>query len=208
MQKRLFVISLIFMLFLAGCTSNGEVTKVDDVDSTKTSNEDVSANENADTNEGDSGDQVTTEETENVKTYEVANVGETLTDDKLKITLNSVEYMETIPNENEFLIETTETGKTFVITDVTIENVDNEATSISSLMQFEVKDSVEGYKYESDMMATISLDQQVDGTLQPGDKIRGKLAFQVPLDAKELQLVFTFDFIGKTQAKFNLGKPE
>jgi hypothetical protein len=56
-------------------------------------------------------------------------------------------------------------------------------------------------------MATISLDQQVDGKLQPGEKVRGKVAFEVPKTANGLQLVFDFGLVDLAQAKFNLGQP-
>ena len=89
--------------------------------------------------------------------------------------------------------------------DLTIENLDDEATSVSSIMSFEVKDKDSGYAYDMDMMATMALDQQIDGKVQPGDKIRGKLAFEVPKDSNALQLVFDFGLFDYAQAKFNLG---
>jgi hypothetical protein len=96
-------------------------------------------------------------------------------------------------------------GETFAVVDLTIENLDDEATSVSSIMSFEVKDKDSGYAYDMDMMATMALDQQIDGKVQPGDKIRGKLAFEVPKDSNALQLVFDFGLFDYAQAKFNLG---
>ncbi|MFH1200063.1 MAG: DUF4352 domain-containing protein, partial [Candidatus Micrarchaeota archaeon] len=143
--------------------------------------------------------------TPEVKTVKVGNIGETLTDGKLKITLNSVQYLNQIPSDNQFLSATAKPGKIFAIVDVLIENIDQEPTSISSITQFKVKDTSQGYNYDVDFMGYIGLQQQVDGKLQPGDKIRGKLAFLVPAGASDLQLVFSFGFLDYAQAKFNIG---
>ncbi len=181
-------------LLLFGCTST-EVTKVEGTPSSA-----------AVATVASGAAAATQTPTPEVKTVKVAEVGETLSNDQLKITLNSVDFMEATPNENEFLIQKAKEGKTFAVVDVTVENVDDEATSISSVIQFKAKDA-DGYNYEMDLMATISLDQQVDGKLQPGEKVRGKVAFEVPKTAKGLQLVFDFGLIDKAQAKFNLGSP-
>ncbi len=138
------------------------------------------------------------------KTVEVAKVGESLTNGKLRITLNSAEFMGTIPAENEFLTAEAKEGKTFVVVDVTVENIDKEANAVSSIASFEVKDG-EGFAYNMDFGAYTALDQKIDGRIQPGDKLRGKLGFAVPKTAKGLQLIFNFGLVDAAQAKFNLG---
>ena len=92
--------------------------------------------------------------------------------------------------------------------DVSIENVGKDVETVIGAVGFKLKDSVQGYSYEQDYTATSSLGQAIGSyeKLQPGDKIRGKLAFEVPKDAKNLQLIFDFDIFGGAQAKFNLKK--
>ncbi len=156
--------------------------------------------------------------TPEVKTFKVADVGESLSNDKLTVTLNSVTFMDkivpkTVPNvgddaaqkkAEEMMTQKAADGKTFAVLDVTVENKDSEATSISSLIQFKVKDQ-EGFSYQPDLVATVYQKQQIDGTLQPGDKTRGIVAFEVPKAAKGLQFVFNFGAFDQAQAKFNLG---
>lgn len=158
--------------------------------------------------------------TPEVKTFKVAEIGNSLTDSHLQVTLNAVNFTDriasqTVPNlggelgtevrrqAEAMLTQTPKTNNTYLVVDVTVENKDKIATSISSVMQFNVKDD-DGYAYTIDMMATSSLAQLIDGTVQPGDKVRGKLVFQIPKTAKNLQLVFNFDDFGYAQAKFNL----
>ncbi|MBI5228790.1 DUF4352 domain-containing protein [Candidatus Micrarchaeota archaeon] len=193
MKSYLFIGLVIAALFLFGCVNDSEVKKV----GTTTTAQAVSGAQTTST-------LVITTTTE-VKTAKVAEVGEALTNDELKIMLNSVDFVDTIPNENEYLTSTAKEGKTFAIVDVTVENVGKKADlGVSSISSFKIKDQ-EGYSYSMDAMATINLKQQIEGKLQPGDKIRGKIAFEVPKNAKGLQLVFDFGLIDAAQAKFNLG---
>jgi hypothetical protein len=198
LNKNILVAFVFAALLLFGCTS----TEVKKIESSPTPVATLAA-----TTTATAATSVATQTpTPEVKTVKVAEVGETLGNDHLKITLNSVGFMETIPNDNEFLVQKAKDGNTFAVVDVTIENVDKDATSISSLLQFKTKDA-DGYNYEMATMATISLDQQVDGKLQPGEKVRGKVAFEVPKTANGLQLVFDFGLVDLAQAKFNLGQP-
>ena len=187
---------LLVSLLLLGCTSSSEVKKVEQTATPAATIGETSAP----TTES------TPAPTPEVKTFKVAEVGESLTDGKLKITLNSAEFMDTIPNENQFLAVKAKDGKTFAVVDVSIENTAKEATVISSIMYFKVKDPVQGYSYTMDFTATMGLSQSIDGKLQPGEKIRGKLAFEVPKDAANLQLIVDFGIVDMAQAKFNLKK--
>ncbi|MFH1200134.1 MAG: DUF4352 domain-containing protein [Candidatus Micrarchaeota archaeon] len=170
-------------ILLSGCTSS-EVKKVD-----------AAASQTAATS------------TPDVKTFKVAGVGETLTNDELKITLNSAEFMEAIPSQNEYLTAIAKADYTFAVVEVTIENVYSKPSAVSSLIQFKVVDS-DGYKYDMSFAGYTALDLHLDGTLQPGDKVRGKLAFEVPKSSKDLQMVFNFGLTDTAQAKFTLGTPK
>ena len=133
-----------------------------------------------------------------VKTF---NVGESASDGKLRITVNSRKFTNTVGNE----YITPKSGNQYLVLDVTVENLQpDKSTAFSSLMQFDAADSY-GYAYNEDVMATVSIDKGWrDGSdLLPGGKRRGNVVFEVPLDAKGLQFLFKFDFSGQT-AVYNI----
>jgi len=150
----------------------------------------------------------TTEPT--VKTFKV---GETASDGRLAITVNSKSFLDKITYEQTTEImgeEYTSTfdfkpksGYQFLILDITIENLQSDKTAtVSSLLQFKVSDE-EGYSYDCSL-GTAYLDRKwEDGDILPGMKKRGKVAFEVPKDAEGLKFSFLFE-IGGTTAVFDL----
>ena len=65
----------------------------------------------------------------------------------------------------------------FLILDVTIENLDDESTNISELLQFELQGS-DDFKYDLSIFADTKGD--LGGNLAAGSKVRGEIAFDVP----------------------------
>ncbi|MCG0278537.1 MAG: DUF4352 domain-containing protein [Thermanaeromonas sp.] len=92
-------------------------------------------------------------------------------------------------------------GYIYKIVDVTLENIGEKPAAISSLMMFSLADS-EGYRYK----VTIGPETRgsLDGELQPGQKMRGELAFEVPTKATGLQLLFEPNVLGFGQAIVSL----
>lgn len=76
-------------------------------------------------------------------------------------------------------------GSIYYLIDTTVENKSNEAKNVSSLLMFKLVDS-DGYSYN----VTIGPETkgQVDGEIAAGRKLRGELAFEIPKDAKGLEL--------------------
>jgi hypothetical protein len=133
-----------------------------------------------------------------VKTF---NVGDSATDGKLKVILNSRSF--TTESGNQYV--TPKPGSHYLVLDVTVENLQSDkSNSFSSLMQFGVTDA-DGYAYNEDIMAMslISKGWKDGSDILPGAKRRGNVVFEVPTDAKGLQFLFKFDFGGQT-AVFNL----
>lgn len=98
-----------------------------------------------------------------------------------------------------------DTGKKFIAVDVLIVNRGKSPKSISSLLQTWVKDGT-GQKYTVDMSAaTAAKGGSIDGELSPGERVRGKIGFQVPQDAKHLQFVFDASVFGKGKVFVDLG---
>jgi hypothetical protein len=130
-------------------------------------------------------------EAQKPKPPEIFSVGEQIKMGDLAFIVNSVrtskgdEFFK--PKENYI----------YKIIDVTLENLGKESESISSLLMFSVSDS-EGYSYDT----TIGPETKgsVDGELQPSRKLRGEIAFEIPVDATGLELLFEPNLFGFGQA--------
>ncbi len=87
-------------------------------------------------------------------------------------------------------------GKKFVAVELLIVNNSQSAMSISTLLQMSMKDDT-GQKYDVDFMASTAIGgANVDGELVPGEKVRGKVGFQVAESATGLQFVFDASVFG------------
>lgn len=87
-------------------------------------------------------------------------------------------------------------GWKFVIVDVLVENKGQTTREISSALQMYLKDT-SGRKYTLHLGAQTLADAGLpDDELQPGEKVRGQIGFQVPETAQELTFVFDAEVIG------------
>ncbi len=84
----------------------------------------------------------------------------------------------------------------FAAVDVMIENQGNTTQEISSIVQMYLKDST-GQKYTFHFGAQSIIDSGLpDDELQPGEKVRGQIGFQVPKDISGLLFVFDAEIFG------------
>ena len=98
-----------------------------------------------------------------------------------------------------------ETGNQFVAVDVLIVNQGEKAASISSLAQTSLKDAT-AQKYTVDFSATTALSgSSIDGELAPGERVRGKVGFQVPEQVQGLQFVFNASLFSTGKVVVDLG---
>lgn len=96
-------------------------------------------------------------------------------------------------------------GKKFIAVDLLIVNQSDAPASISTLLQMSLKDET-AQKYQVDLLAsTAAQGGNIDGELSPGERIRGKIGFQVPANAQGLQFVFDANIFGAGKATVNLG---
>lgn len=78
-------------------------------------------------------------------------------------------------------------GKEFVELILVIENVSDEEYTVSSMLMFDAYE--DGYAISESLSAQIASDTPtLDGTLAAGKKIRGKLAYELSKDWKELEV--------------------
>lgn len=97
-----------------------------------------------------------------------------------------------------------EEGNKWIAVEVTIENAGSEPEAVSSLLGFSLQDS-EGYNYDMTILP-VDLKGSLDGEIAPGRKMRGEVAFEIPKDAKGLELVIDANPFGFGQAIVELGK--
>lgn len=96
-------------------------------------------------------------------------------------------------------------GQKFVAIDVLLVNQGTQSTAVSSLMQMELRDAT-AQRYTVDIMANAATGaSSPEGEISPGERVRGKVGFQVPQDATGLQFVFDADFWGTGKVFVDLG---
>lgn len=182
--KYLFLIGILFLVigFISGCSSDKEYTAPEEVES---------------------GEDETQPETQQTTTF---NVGDTATDNELKVTVNNVRFTSKIDEkDNQFLIAEAPSGKQYAIVDVTIENVLSDKTqTISTLGETSVVDQ-DGYTYNIDFTGLTALDKSFkDGEVLPNMKKSGEVAYLVPSDATDLKFIYKFDLFTGTSAVFDI----
>jgi hypothetical protein len=96
-------------------------------------------------------------------------------------------------------------GKRFVAVELLIVNKSQSAMSVSTMLQMTMKDAT-GQKYDVDFMASSAIGgSSIDGELASGEKVRGKVGFQVAENAQGLQFVFDASIFGTGKVFVDLG---
>lgn len=116
------------------------------------------------------------------------SIGETVEADGFKITLNSVRNA-----ENEYVQP--DEGNVYFVIDMTIENLKDEETTISSIGMFKLKDA-EGR--EQDQSIVVEVNGSLGGKVQPNEKLSGEIAYQVPAEGELYLYMQTALFDGET----------
>jgi len=87
-------------------------------------------------------------------------------------------------------------GYKFISVDVQVENQGESVQEITSIVQMYLKDNT-GEKYTFHLGAQSIIDSGLpDDELQPGERIRGQIGFQVPADSEGLIFVFDAEVFG------------
>lgn len=154
--KGMLVVGVVSALILAGCSGEKEETE-----------EKEPVDKKVDTGEVENKDEP---KTEVVETKDALKIGESIDVDGLGITLNSVRYEE----GGEF---DEPDNRKYIVVNLTAENTSEEEKIVSSMVSVEFKDS-EGYTYTQSILLE-GLEGHFDGTLEPGGKLRGEIAYDV-----------------------------
>lgn len=87
-------------------------------------------------------------------------------------------------------------GYKFIAVDVTIENTSGEPQNLSTLAQMYVR-APDGQRYSVDLGAAVGAgSDSPDGEIAAGERLRGKIGFQVPVDASGLLFGFLAGLFG------------
>ena len=121
---------------------------------------------------------------------EIFSVGEQIEISGLVIQLLGVSYL----SGTDFVKP--KEGYKFVSVDVQVENQGDSVQEITSIVQMYLKDNT-GEKYTFHLGAQSVIDSGLpDDELQPGERIRGQIGFQVPTDSAGLIFVFDAEIFG------------
>jgi len=198
----IIVLLLVVGVFLSGCSSDTEYTPPSKVESTQS--EKVASAETKKTEIVEPVAKVESKpEPPKVQTL---NIGETATDNELKVTINSVEFVSKIDEvDNQFMVAEAPSGKQYAVVDITVENVLSDKTqSVSTMMETTILDQ-DGYNYDMDFEGFTALDKSFkDGEILPGMIKRGQVAYLVPGDATDLKFIYKFDLFTGTSAVFDI----
>lgn len=83
-------------------------------------------------------------------------------------------------------------GNTYLVVDVTVKNTSTSNQTVSSLLLFSLKDST-GQQYDETIT---DIGKSPDGTLAPGETLRGQIVYEVPISQRSFTLSFQADFGG------------
>lgn len=98
-----------------------------------------------------------------------------------------------------------EAGNKFLAVEMLVVNKGEKADSISTLMQMSLKDQT-SQKYSVDLLAASAAGaDSPEGEIAPGERLRGKVWFQVPEGATGLVFVFDADIFGRGKIFVDLG---
>jgi flagellar basal body-associated protein FliL len=102
------------------------------------------------------------------------------------VTVNSVKTSK----GTEF--STPKSGDTYLVVDVTVKNTSSTNQTVSSLVQFNLKDST-GQQYTE---ALTDFAKPPDGAVTPGSLLRGQFAYEVPLSEHTFTFSYQSDLTG------------
>jgi len=97
-----------------------------------------------------------------------------------------------------------EKDQKFIAVDLLIVNLSQTAILLSGLTQISLIDANSQIYYTSFSATTAANGGNINGTLTPGEKVRGKIGFQIPSEANNLQFIYDVGKIGQ-KVFINLG---
>ncbi|HEY7094677.1 MAG TPA: DUF4352 domain-containing protein [Ktedonobacterales bacterium] len=91
-------------------------------------------------------------------------------------------------------------GNTFLVVDVTIKNAPKSEQNVSSLLNFEIKDSA-GQKYTETILTDVT---PPDGKIEAGGLLKGHMPYEVPSSQHDFVFSFQADITSNGQTIWDL----
>lgn len=161
-------IIVVLIIIVAATSGNGSAKKVD--------------------NDGQAAKSNGTTEAKGEQTF---NVGETAELKSVQVTLVNVEE-----SEGESFLQPTD-GNVFVSCEFEIVNNSSKEINVSSLISFEAYCNDYSTAVSLSALSAFSDKNQLDGTVAPGKKMNGIVAYEVPADWSKLEIEYSPSFWGK-----------
>lgn len=180
-----WIIILIVVLVIIGAIAGGKDNKPQKVESSQ----DVSA-ENL--------DEKTPEAAEEEK--DTFGIGETAEMNDVQVTMTN--YEESVGSEYNKPTD----GNVFVIAEFEIVNNSDSELSVSSMMSFEAYADDYSLNYSLGALLEKDGENQLDGTVAPGKKMKGIIGYEVPEDWANLEIHFTDSVWSSNKFKFKIVK--
>jgi hypothetical protein len=133
------------------------------------------------------------------KSYTLYKIGETITTDIFKFTLNSVRW----DHGDEYF--KSESGKNWLVIDCTVQNMTGSSAVFSSMLSLSLFDD-DGYA--QDVSYFTNTKGSLDGTLAPSQTMRGELAYVVDSSHSCWELVFQPDWLSSDQYFYQITKEQ
>lgn len=179
MKMKLSILLVSAMILLSAC---GETAKIEKVEPAPTNTE---TSANANTTAKDNAEPAVAIEEPAAATPDVFKIGDSVTFNDLVITVNSIK-----DDHGDDFLKPAE-GKVYKIVDVTVENNGANDAIVSSMLNTSLSDH-DGYTYN--VAFTTAIENQLDGSVPAGRKLRGQVAYEVPTDASGLEFIFSDPF--------------
>lgn len=91
-------------------------------------------------------------------------------------------------------------GTTYLVINVTLKNISAQEQSVSSFLQFSLKDQT-GQQYTE---AIVDFAHAPDGKVEPGDMLRGNFVYQVPTSLHQFTFAFQADITRPGQTLWDI----
>lgn len=181
-----WVIVVVVLLIIVGTAGGSDKDKGKNKEIENTATDTTSTQDNTETNDKD-GKQKEEKPDENQGEIDSYGPGEPATMKDVTVTLESV-----TENEGKQYNEPAE-GNVFLLCEFTIDNQSEKELAVSSIMSFDAY--VDSYAVNQSITGLITVEgnKQLDGTVAPGKKMNGVIAYEVPQDWKEFEVNFEPD---------------
>lgn len=176
----IFVIILVGAMGISDSVNEEEPVKVE----TSAELESEAEVESEEVSEATEEETTTVAESETEEEQVTFGIGETAELNDVQVTM--LDYYETSGSDYNKPSD----GNTFVLIEFEVANNSDEEIIVSSMMSFEAY--ADDYSLNYSIAAILESDEnQLDGTIAPGKKMKGEIGYEVPADWSDIEIHFT-----------------